>query len=61
MKITCQCDTCREIAEAQRRASESWELVMIAAAWMAERHGLDDDEALLHVRLHGVDGTRSVQ
>jgi hypothetical protein len=58
-KITCQCEVCREIA--QRRAGEAREMVLIAVAWMASRHGLDDADAMLHVLLHGVDGTRSLQ
>jgi hypothetical protein len=58
---TCLGPVCREIEESQQRAREAREMVLIAVAWVADRHGLDDYEALQHVRLHGVDGTRSVQ
>jgi hypothetical protein len=57
----CQCPVCREAAENARLERESREMTLVAIAWIAEHHGLDDRDAWRHLRLHAFDGTGVMQ
>jgi len=54
----CQCSRCRVFAEIDDQAIRREIAAMWAAAIaaIAERHGLDDADALRHVRLHAING-----
>lgn len=59
----CDCPTClhrQKMAEmAERR--DDMEMTRVAIAWVAERHGLDDYDAVRHLRLHAFNGTGVIQ
>jgi hypothetical protein len=57
----CQCPTCREAAEAAQRDRDDAEMTRFAVAWIAERYGLDDTDAALHLHRHAINGTGVIQ
>jgi hypothetical protein len=59
--ILCQCPVCREAAELARLDRDDMEMTRIAIAWVADRYQLDDTDALLHLRLHAINGTGVIQ
>lgn len=61
----CDCPTCRHrqaMAErAARLARDELEMTVVALAWVAERYGLDDTDAMAHLRAHAIYGTGAIQ
>lgn len=46
---------------AARLARDELEMTVVALAWVAERYGLDDTDAMAHLRAHAIYGTGAIQ